>query len=272
MSDLTPNDPRLEQAGASDESLMAAHEKLLGRKGDDGAHYKLLPLVLLFVFSGLIFYAGTYLNRYTARYDAAVFDENGHSASGATATVAADPMVLGKRSYEQVCITCHQSEGQGVPGVYPPLAGSEWVNGSEERVIRIVLYGLKGVVHVKGAEYNSAAMPAVGKVAGSGYNWSDEKIAAVLTYVRGSFGNKAKAITAEQVTAIHTKEGERHEWSEDELKKIPDTATNAGNDANTASEGDKNAKAPADAKKAPDEAKKTPEEAKKTPEEPKKNP
>jgi len=47
MSDLTPKDPRLEQAGASDESLQAAHEKLLGRKPDDGAHYKMLPLVLL---------------------------------------------------------------------------------------------------------------------------------------------------------------------------------------------------------------------------------
>lgn len=272
MSDPTPNDPRLEQAGASDESLLAAHEKQLGPKGDDGAHYKLLPLVLLFVFSGLIFYAGTYLNRYTARYDAAVFDENGHSTSGATAAVAADPMVLGKRSYEQVCITCHQSEGQGVSGVYPPLAGSEWVNGSEERVIRIVLYGLKGVVHVKGTEYNAAAMPAVGKVAGSGYNWSDEKIAAVLTYVRGSFGNKATAITPEQVAAIHTKEGERHEWSEDELKKIPDNASGASNEAKKAPEGDKNAKAPGAAKQTPDDAKKTPDEAKKTPEESKKNP
>lgn len=249
MSDLTPNDPRLEQAGASDESLLAAHEKLLGRKPDDGAHYKMLPLVLLFVFSGLIFYSGTYLNRYSARYDAAVFDENGHSTSAAGAVAKADPMVLGKRSYEQVCITCHQDKGQGVPGVYPPLAGSEWVNGSEERVIRIVLYGLKGVVHVKGTEYNSAAMPAVGKVAGSGYNWSDDKIAAVLTYVRGSFGNIAKAITPEQVAAIHAKEADRKEWSEDELKKIPDNAKNA-----------------------PDEAKKTPDEAKKTPEEPKKGP
>ena len=220
MSDQTPNDPRLEQSGASDESLLAAHEKLLGRKPDDGAHYKLLPLVLLFVFSGLIFYAGTYLNRYSVRYDAAVFDENGHSASGSPAVAKADPMVLGKRSYEQVCITCHQDKGQGQPGVYPPLAGSEWVNGSEERVIRIVVYGLKGVVHVKGAEYNAAAMPVIGKVTGSGYNWSDDKIAAVLTYVRGSFGNNSPAITPEKVAAVHAKEGDRKEWSEEELQKI----------------------------------------------------
>ena len=221
MSDLTPQDPRLEQAGASDESLQAAHEKLLGRKPDDGAHYKMLPLVLLFVFSGLIFYAGTYLNHYSARYDASVFDENGHSTKGVVVVAKIDPMVLGKKNYELVCITCHQSNGQGVPGVYPPLAESEWVNGSEERVIRIVLHGLKGPVTVKGNVYSAAAMPVFGKVAGSGYNWSDDKIAAVLTYVRASFGNKAPAITPEHVAAIHAKEGDRKEWSAEELLKLP---------------------------------------------------
>ena len=220
MSDLTPKDPRLEQAGATDESLLAAHEKLLGRKPDDGAHYKMLPLVLLFVFSGLIFYAGTYLNHYSARYDAAVFDENGHSSSGAVVVAKADPMVLGKKNFEAVCATCHQATGVGVPGVYPPLAGSELVNGTEERVIRIVLHGLKGPVTVKGVTYGAAAMPAFGKVAGSGYNWSDERIAAVLTYVRASFGNKAPAVTPEAVAAIHAKEGDRKEWSEEDILKF----------------------------------------------------
>ena len=220
MSDLTPKDPRLEQAGASDESLQAEHEKLLGRKPDDGAHYKMLPLVLLFVFSGLIFYAGLYLNHYSARYDATVFDENGHSTKGQVAVAKIDPMVLGKKNFELVCATCHQATGVGVAGVYPPLAGSEWVNGSDERVIRIVLYGLKGPLTVKGATYNAAAMPVFGKVSGSGYNWGDDKIAAVLTYVRASFGNTGTAITPEQVAAIHAKEGDRKEYSSDELEKI----------------------------------------------------
>ena len=221
MSDLTPKDPRVEQAGASDESLQAAHEKLLGRKPDDGAHYKMLPLVLLFVFSGLIFYAGTYLNQYSARYDATVFNENGHSTKGVTVVAKVDPMVLGKKNFELVCATCHQVNGLGVPGVYPPLVESEWVNGSEGRLIRIVLHGLKGPVSVKGTVYSAAAMPVFGKVAGSGYNWSDDKIAAVLTYIRGSFGNKAPAVTSEQVAAIHAKEADRKEWSAEELLKLP---------------------------------------------------
>ena len=84
-----------------------------------------------------------------------------------------------------------------------------------------MLYGLKGPVKVKGVEYGAAAMPVFGKVAGSGYNWSDEKIAATLTYVRASFGNTSPAITPDQVTAIRTKEGDRKEWSQEELLKLP---------------------------------------------------
>ena len=78
-----------------------------------------------------------------------------------------------------------------MPGVYPPLDGSEWVNGDPERVIRIVLYGLKGDVHVEGHLFNAAAMPVFGQVAQSAYNWNDEKVAAVLTYVRQAWGNKS---------------------------------------------------------------------------------
>lgn len=220
MSDQSPIDPRLEQSGATDESLLSAHEKELGRKPNDGGHYRMLPLVLLFVFSGLVFYGGTYLNRYAAHYHADIFNENAHPTSGAPTAPKLDPVVLGKRNYEQVCITCHQPTGQGVPGIYPPLAGSEWVNGSPERVIRIVVYGLKGPLKVEGKEFGQAAMPAFGKVPGSGYNWNDERIAAVLTYVRQEWGNKGGPITAEQVAAIMAKEGNRAEWSQGELEKI----------------------------------------------------
>ena len=221
MSDRPSIDPRLEQAGASDESLLNAHEKLLGKKPEDGAHYKMLPLVLLFAFSGLIFYAGTYLNHFSGHYNATIFNENAHPASTGPVAAKIDPMVSGKKSYDALCATCHMPDGNGQAGVYPPLAGSEWANGSDERMIRIVLYGLKGPIKVKGVDFNAAAMPAVGKVTGSGYNWSDEKIAAVLTYVRASFGNKGSAVTPEQVAAIHNKEGDRKEWSQDELLKIP---------------------------------------------------
>jgi mono/diheme cytochrome c family protein len=221
MSDQLPSDPRAEQAGASDDSLLAAHERLLGKQPADGAHYKMMPLALLFFFCGLIFFAGTYVSHFSAKFSPLVFDENGHPPQAGAAAVKVDPIVLGKRNYEQVCATCHQATGLGVPGVYPPLAGSEWVTGAPDRLVHIVLYGLKGPVHVKGTEFNAAAMPVFGKVAGSGYNWSDDKIAATLTYIRQAFGNTAGPITTEQVADVHSKTGDRKEMTEPELLKLP---------------------------------------------------
>jgi mono/diheme cytochrome c family protein len=221
MSTPLDNDSRLDQAAATDESLLAAHEKLLGKQPDERANYSLMPLVLLFVFSGLIFWAGTYLNRYGGQFDATVFNENAHPKTGDVGALPpADPMKVGASAYESQCRACHLPNGEGQPGAIPPLAGSEWVTGSEERLIRIVLYGLKGSIKVKGADYNSA-MPAFGKVKGSGFNWSDEKVAATLTYIRQSFGNNATPIAKEQVTAIHSKEGDRAEMTSEELLKLP---------------------------------------------------
>jgi mono/diheme cytochrome c family protein len=221
MSEQTPLDPRLQQPGATDESLLSAHEKELAVKPDDGGNYRMLTLVLLFVFSGLIFYAGTYLNHYAGQYKGTVFDENAKPTSGAGVAAKIDSMVLGKRQYETVCAACHQVTGLGVEGVYPPLAGSEWVTGSPDRVIRILLHGLKGPLTVAGKQYGVAAMPAFGRVAGGGYNWNDDRVAAVLTYIRQSWGNAAEPITADQVAAVVAQVGDRKEWTADELQQVP---------------------------------------------------
>lgn len=220
MSDKSPVDPRLQQPGATDESLLSAHEKELAIKPDDGGNYRMLTLVLLFVFSGLIFYAGTYLNHYAGEYKASVFDETASATSGVV-VAAIDPMVLGKRQYELICATCHQATGLGVEGVYPPLAASEWVTGSPDRLIRVVLHGLKGPITVSGKQYGVAAMPAFGRVTGGGYNWNDDRVAAVLTFIRQSWGNSAEAISPDQVAAVFAQEGDRKEWTADELPKVP---------------------------------------------------
>jgi mono/diheme cytochrome c family protein len=212
-------DPGVDQSAVSDEGLLDAHEKALGRQHhDDGARYRLLPIGLLFILSGLILFAGTYLNRYTGHYSGLIFNENAKPSIGAAVKV--DPLAVGRAQFKAVCITCHQESGMGIPGIYPPLAGSEWANGSADRVIRIVLYGLKGPVHVEGKEFSATAMPVFGQVPGSAYNWSDEKIAAVLSFVRQEWGNKAPAITAEQVSAVRQAVGARKEMTEAELLDV----------------------------------------------------
>lgn len=97
------------------------------------------------------------------------------------------------------CVACHQADGSGIPGAFPPLAESEWVNGPVENLIRIQLRGLMGPITVKGVAYNSVMPPNAAL--------SDEEIAAVLTHVRSNFGNKASAVTADQVKALRSEVG-----------------------------------------------------------------
>jgi mono/diheme cytochrome c family protein len=90
----------------------------------------------------------------------------------------------------------------------------------EERTIRIVLHGLGGEVKVGSTTFNGV-MPSFGKVPNGGFNWRDDQIAAVLTYIRQEWGNKAGPITPEQVTAIRTQEAARAKpWTAAELLAI----------------------------------------------------
>ena len=93
------------------------------------------------------------------------------------------------------CTACHQANGQGLPGAFPPLAGSEWVTGRAEIPIAIVLHGMQGEVTVKGAKYNSVMTPW-------GTTFSDQEIANVVTYIRSQWGNKAPAVMVADVAKV----------------------------------------------------------------------
>ena len=113
------------------------------------------------------------------------------------------------------CQGCHQASGVGQPGLIPPLAGSEWVTGGTERTARITLRGLMGPVVVKGANYNNV-MPTQAHL-------SDAELAAVLTYVRNSFGNQGTMVTKEMINNAR-KEVENHPapWTAGELETSKD--------------------------------------------------
>lgn len=222
MSAPQNNDPRLDQAAVTDESLLTAHEKILSEQKDDGANYALGPLVLLFVFSGLIFFAGTYLNRYSGHFHATVYDEETpehyHLTAKADAAPQVDPVEAGKRLFlgAGTCAGCHQATGQGLPGAFPPLAGSEWVTGSEDRLIRIVLHGLQGPIKVKGVDFNGPApMPALGGAL------NDTQIAHILTYIRQEWGNQAGPVTKEKVAEVRAATGAHPAWTGPQLEAIP---------------------------------------------------
>ena len=95
------------------------------------------------------------------------------------------------------CATCHQKDGNGLPEAqFPPLAGSEWVQGSEDRLIRLTLHGLIGPIEVKGVKYPGAVPMTPFKFL------SDTELADVLTFVRNAFGNKAAPVTPQSVQKI----------------------------------------------------------------------
>lgn len=222
MSTPLKHDPRLDPAAASDEQVLAQHEKVVGKQPDDRGNYRLMPLAMLFAFAGFIFFGATYLGRFSGKFDPRVYNENqAEFSTAAAAPVAVDPVALGEKLYNNAaCNTCHQTNGMGTPGAIPPLVNSEWVQ-SEERAIRIVLHGLQGPITVNGQNYNSA-MPGFGRVPGGGFNWSDDKIAAVLTYVRQAWGNNAPPITTQKVTEVRTQESNRKTaWTAAELQQFP---------------------------------------------------
>lgn len=120
--------------------------------------------------------------------------------------------------YARNCSPCHQNNGQGTPGLFPPLAGSDWVNAAgPDRLIHIVLYGLQGPVMVNGQEYRSA-MP----------QWKDQmrdtEIAAVLTYIRqkSEWGNQGTGVSPDRVSAIRQSDSARDTyWTAEELLRLP---------------------------------------------------
>lgn len=119
-----------------------------------------------------------------------------NTASGINGSV----MEIGKAIYTRdgYCNTCHQPNGKGLPDAgFPPLNESKWVVGSEERLIKLVLKGIYGPIEVNGKKY-----PGQVPMTPYGGMLKDDEVAAVLTYVRNSFGNNAPAVTAEKVKEI----------------------------------------------------------------------
>jgi mono/diheme cytochrome c family protein len=129
--------------------------------------------------------------------------------------------VKGEEIYnrEGYCITCHQPDGRGLSASqFPPLTGVEWVTGSEERLIKLTLKGIMGPIDVKGKTY-----PGQVPMTPFGGMLDDEEVAAVLTFVRNAFGNKAPAISPEKVKEIrkNIEDKEGFYTAEELLKEHP---------------------------------------------------
>jgi mono/diheme cytochrome c family protein len=130
----------------------------------------------------------------------------------------ADPIAAGQNIYTQRCQACHQPDGRGQAGLFPPVIDSEWVVGPEETVIRILLNGMQGPVEVAGQSYNGVMPPWRDQL-------SDQEIAAVITFIRQWETNEAGPVTPEQVAELRP-EGESRgtPWTAEELRALEGAA------------------------------------------------
>ena len=101
-------------------------------------------------------------------------------------------MTRGQEVYTTNCVSCHMEKGEGMEGVFPPLAKSNYLMADKKRSIVQIIKGVSGPIKVNGVEYNGE-MAAI--------DLSDQEISDVLNYVRNSFGNKGAAVTPEEVKA-----------------------------------------------------------------------
>lgn len=204
-----------ESAPYSDRALIEVHQHAR-EKAEPTEGFAPAPTLIVIFICTLASFCFFYLEHNTHGFSPSVFDNEQKDTGGVAA--AAAPVVetlemrlkKGGKIFNQICASCHQTEGQGVPGTYPPLAGSPYVEGDPARAISIVLAGLSGPIEVLGNPY-SGTMPEHGS------SLKDKQIADVLTYVRQSWGHKQEPISVEQVAEVRKAIGKRGPWTAPEL-------------------------------------------------------
>lgn len=154
----------------------------------------IFALTLLLLFAGAV-----YFDRYSGWFDPQVYapyESSDQLEAYQPKSGAAAMMAQGKRTFGLICAACHGDDGLGKPGQAPPLAGSELVNAAGfKRVVAIPQLGLSGELSVEGQAWNLQMAPM-------GAALSDSDLAAVVTYIRGSWGNKGGPVTADDVKAV----------------------------------------------------------------------
>jgi mono/diheme cytochrome c family protein len=189
--------------------------------GEPEATNSPVPMAIVVLTLTLLFLGGVYFDYHSGWFNAKVYSPYVSVEQldlYQPKSVAAATLAIGKAKYEQNCGICHGFDGLGKAGTAPPLAGSEWVvaNGFH-RLAVIPLEGLNGPIEVKGQQMTfPSGMVAIGTAL------SDADLAAVLTYIRSSWGNKAGAVTADDVKAIRAAVRGHPAITAAELKNLPE--------------------------------------------------
>lgn len=209
------------------------HASIQREHSEPSARVTPIPLWLTAVCGAVMVWAGVYFGVFHGGLSGDIFNEYESSpavlfpipvkpgAAGAGAAAATQSLAdIGKGVYSN-CVACHQPNGLGVAGQFPPLAKSEWVTGSEKRLVAVLLKGLQGPITIGGVKNTYA-----GNMVGWESSLSDKKIAAVVSYIRAQWGNAAPEVSEAKVAAARKEfAGQKAQWTEAELLQIPADAT-----------------------------------------------
>jgi mono/diheme cytochrome c family protein len=223
------------------------HSAIQREKREPRAGLEPLSIWLIAVYGLAIFFGGAYLGRFSGNFSGDSLDpslvpshkKSGPAGPGGEQTAELSQADRGKKIFSGNCAVCHQPNGLGAASQgYPPLAGSEIVNGGSKRVGMIVLKGLQGPITVKGQSFGTAVMQPWEKTL------TDAKIADVITYIRQEWGNKGGPVSAAQIAALR-KDLANHpdSFTEATLHEVPEDAELPGGEPAGAK--------PADAKNPP---------------------
>src|SRR5438067_749093 len=235
MNDQTHNPSSLTRQGmdyGETSDVQEVHAAIQREKREPRVGLEPLSMWLIVVYGLALFTGGAYLGRFSGNFSGDSLDiayippkkiGPGGGPGGGGPEVPQTPADRGKKVFAANCQTCHQANGQGVPGQYPPLAGSEFTTGGSRRMGMIVLKGLQGPVKVKGQQYGTAVMQPWDKTL------TDKQIADVMTYERSEWGNSASPLTPEQIAALRKELANHPEsFTEHDILAAPDEDLSGG--------------------------------------------
>jgi mono/diheme cytochrome c family protein len=200
---------------ASDESILKTHTRIRREPffvASPVLFTTAFALIIVFIFGW--FYQRRYMGEQNPqmylheRTDIALYNDWLERPRG---PIVYDYYAIGEKLYTTMaCVGCHQANGEGLPGQFPPLAGSEYVKIEDSTLTtKVLLSGLVGPVTVKGSEYNGN-MAAYGGL-------RDYEIAGIVTFIRKNWGNESSEVTKDDVAGVRNEIGSRDPWTAEEL-------------------------------------------------------
>jgi mono/diheme cytochrome c family protein len=215
--DFTKQNGSPDSKDLSDEEIVKSHVELSKNKHEPTKNFLIAPLVFVFVFGCLIFVCSIQLAHSTNSFQLHPPVEVVElSAEEKEALRLERKIASGEKIFAARCASCHQVNGLGIEGQFPPLAASEWVSADPGVIANIILKGLKGEILVNGVKYGTSAAVNMAAVP-----ISDREIANVSTYVRQAWGNTSAEVSEDLVSEIRSEfSSKQDQWLGDELKSL----------------------------------------------------